>query len=364
MASKQSLIGREFGILTVKAEAEFSTDSKGRKIRRWLCVCKEGNECIVLQTNLLNGGTKSCGCTRSDPRKQSLAGREFGSLIVKSESEPLRDSKGRKIRRWLCICKEGHEVIVYQSNLLNGTTKSCGCMRAESWMPRKTRKPGVDLIGKIFGKLVVKSEIEPVISDSGRKDRRFILECTCRERREVIATFGNLQNGTTRSCGCIRTERLSHQIGDELGFLKIIDIRVQNAKSFLLVKCICDRMPTWITTQEIATSDGCMTEIIAAHNRHKGSIARWKHGLSHSKGYKSWSKIPKKDLCSEWLDVLAYDAWYSAQLLNCPDGKLERMDKAKPYGPDNCRLRDRVAESIQVSKINQLRQPVDMARLF
>ena len=61
MARKsQDIIGREFGILTVKQRAV--KDNKGNS--QWLCKCKCGEYVIVKGYNLKNGNTSSCGCLR------------------------------------------------------------------------------------------------------------------------------------------------------------------------------------------------------------------------------------------------------------------------------------------------------------
>jgi hypothetical protein len=65
------------------------------------------------------------------PRKGAiiadLTGREFGRLTV------LRFAHRTEHRRamWLCRCECGRELAVDGGNLRAGTSKSCGCLRAE-----------------------------------------------------------------------------------------------------------------------------------------------------------------------------------------------------------------------------------------
>ena len=54
-------IGNKYGKLTVIAEA--GIEQYGSKM--WLCKCDCGGEVIVKGANLRNGGTTSCGCTKS-----------------------------------------------------------------------------------------------------------------------------------------------------------------------------------------------------------------------------------------------------------------------------------------------------------
>lgn len=55
------LVGQKFGRLTVLKQAP----SRGGK-KAWECRCDCGNTCIVIETNLKNGNTQSCGCYRLD----------------------------------------------------------------------------------------------------------------------------------------------------------------------------------------------------------------------------------------------------------------------------------------------------------
>jgi len=61
---------------------------------------------------------------RGNPK--DLAGVRFGRLIA---VEPARNSSGK--RGWRCQCDCGGEIISITSNLRNGHTESCGCLRRE-----------------------------------------------------------------------------------------------------------------------------------------------------------------------------------------------------------------------------------------
>lgn len=57
---------------------------------------------------------------------RDLTGQRFSRLVVVSES----DLKGGK-RRWLCSCDCGSEKTVYETHLIRGNTRSCGCLSTE-----------------------------------------------------------------------------------------------------------------------------------------------------------------------------------------------------------------------------------------
>jgi hypothetical protein len=60
----KNLIGEKFGLLTVIAKAKKRNGTNPV----WLCICECGNETEVIQENLLNGHTTSCGCNSSRNR--------------------------------------------------------------------------------------------------------------------------------------------------------------------------------------------------------------------------------------------------------------------------------------------------------
>lgn len=59
--------------------------------------------------------------------KKDLTNLKFGKLTVIKEVEKYYQPNGKSVRRWLCTCECGNKKIIYQSSLLNGNTKSCGC---------------------------------------------------------------------------------------------------------------------------------------------------------------------------------------------------------------------------------------------
>lgn len=129
MPKALDLTGQRFNRLTVLKRVENSRNGKSQ----WLCKCDCGNETIVIGSHLKNGNTKSCGCLdkeliakRNEESAKDLIGMQFERLTVIAREE----SKFGKAR-WLCRCECGNEVVVYGSDLKDGTTKSCGCLKNE-----------------------------------------------------------------------------------------------------------------------------------------------------------------------------------------------------------------------------------------
>ena len=205
------LTNQKFNLLTVISKIEGSSPVK------WKCKCDCGNFCEVSGNNLRNNHTKSCGCLKKlsghqtgSANKKDLTGLRFVRLLVISEA-----NLHEKRVSWNCVCDCGNECVVLSTNLLSGTTKSCGCLKKESIV--KAHK--IDMIGKKFGKLLVLSELTERDSDGSYK---YLCECECGNQK--IISGCSLRSGMTTSCGCI-----NYSIGEQ----NIINILQQNNINFI-----------------------------------------------------------------------------------------------------------------------------------
>lgn len=122
------ITGDIYGHLTVIKEVE-----PNKYHRRWLCKCVCGNETITYMSNLRNGDTKSCGCFQkkisSEKNIKNIVNKRFGRLTVLERVNP--NFKTRKVI-WKCLCDCGNITTTISDRLLNGTTRSCGCLRIEN----------------------------------------------------------------------------------------------------------------------------------------------------------------------------------------------------------------------------------------
>ena len=116
-----------------------------------------------------------------------ITGQVFGKLVV---IEPCGKSKSGNIS-WLCKCSCGIEQVVVGSNLRNGNSTACG----------KCNK-SADLTGLVFERLTV---VEKVYQD---KNYRWYWLCKCVCGNECVVIGSSLLDGNTKSCGCLRTEKL------------------------------------------------------------------------------------------------------------------------------------------------------------
>lgn len=118
------------------------------------------------------------------PNAKDLTGQRFGKLVaIKATSRRYR---GKVIWETKCDCGK----ICYSTagSLASGNSKSCGCA---------TKK---DLTGMRFGGLLA---IEPTNKRSGSS---IMWKCLCDCGKTTCVAGRNLIRGSTRSCGCLRSE--------------------------------------------------------------------------------------------------------------------------------------------------------------
>lgn len=104
-------------------------------------------------------------------------------------------------------------MIIRANGLKTGNTTSCGCITSPS------------LIGKKFGRLTVVEEIQ-----DSTPQRLWKCKCDCGRYTNVYSY--TLTSGHTKSCGCLRSESVSH--GETLiaQILKENDIEFEKEKTF------------------------------------------------------------------------------------------------------------------------------------
>ena len=118
------MIGERYGSLVVIEKVKIP----GKPKTYWRCRCDCGNTCIVEDSHLKNGHTKSCGCRRRirlQEKRLDLTGQRYGRLVVLGPAAMLTEKKegtveqsgssegdredrpGRMSDYWLCQCDCG-----------------------------------------------------------------------------------------------------------------------------------------------------------------------------------------------------------------------------------------------------------------
>lgn len=125
MSKLIDLTGQRFGKLTVLRR---DNDAIGRGTC-WMCQCDCGNVKSIRSATLVNGDSKSCGCSAHEHACfKDLTGKRFGSLVVLRRDNSM-DSKIDHGLHWICQCDCGNTVSVRTTHLTRRETKSCGCGR-------------------------------------------------------------------------------------------------------------------------------------------------------------------------------------------------------------------------------------------
>ena len=206
MPKKIDLTGHRFGRLVV-LEKTNRQNSQGAQY--WKCQCDCGNIVEVITASLNNGHTTSCGCyaksaeAKIKRRKNiiDLTGQQFGRLTVLYMAPHELNQRVK----WHCKCECGNEIDVLGSQLREGKTKSCGCLRYQ-------QSPLLDIQGQRFGKLIA---IEPTQQRIGSS---VVWKCQCDCGNIYYTTRAHLMNNYTNSCGCSTISK---------GELKIKDLLTQ-----------------------------------------------------------------------------------------------------------------------------------------
>lgn len=141
---KEDLSGKTFGNWLV---LKYSGDYK------WLCQCQCEKKTIrnITRYDLINSRSTNCGCKRS----KDLAGRTFGRLYV-------HKYLGNMTWECQCSCENKTIVKVLTCNLVNGGTKSCGCLKNES---RYSKEEFLDTINRLTIKLGEPPYIEDIAEE-------------------------------------------------------------------------------------------------------------------------------------------------------------------------------------------------------
>ena len=268
-------------------------------------------------------------------------GMRYGRLVAKKY---MGDSK------WLCECDCGNTTIVKGCALTTGNTTSCGCLRNE----KSGQRNFDDKTGRRFGRLVA-------LEYEG--DGFWKCQCDC---GNVVSVKGKyLNNGNTKSCGCLQDEYgFGGELDDKTGkrFGRLTAISYVPEKHGWLCKCDCGNevvVDSHTLSRGDSRSCGCY------------KMDKWRsiittHGGTHTRLYGVYKSMIQRTcnpnspsyknyggrgitICDEWLnDFAAFRDWAMANGYDpdAPHGKctIDRIDNDGNYEPSNCRWVDMVVQ--------------------
>ena len=219
---------------------------------------------------------------------KDLTGQRFNKLTAVRPTE----NRASTSIIWECICDCGNTTFVAANNLRSGNTKSCGCFRKAEM----GRRRAVDLAGKRFGRLIA------VRSTEERRQGSVVWECLCDCGNTAYATVDNLQQGKTKSCGCLATMDIT---GQRFGKLTAVRPTEKRAGSNIVWECICDcGNTTFVGGSQLrrgnTKSCGCLTAALDLAGMRFGKLTAVRPTEERIRSYVVWECLCD---CGKTIDV-------------------------------------------------------------
>lgn len=212
------LTGQRYNRLTF-----ISYEGRYRTSAVWMCRCDCGRSITTVSNNVKSGNTKHCGClsSPSTKKKQQKAyyhkdakilticniigwSKEFvQSKDFKPYAENWWKSKRKKYYPWTCQCGCGNKIKIQKRHI-------------DKFIPLYYQDHGntyyqggvcEDLTGQKYNRL-------KFIEFVKRTKTRTFWKCLCDCGEYTITDANSVKRGTTKSCGCVRVERMINLGGD------------------------------------------------------------------------------------------------------------------------------------------------------
>lgn len=247
--------------------------------------------------------------------KIDLTGHKYGSWTVLEEA-PERHN-GKVMWRSQCVC--GRIKDVAGSSLRTGNSQSCGC--------KGRYVPVRDMIGLRFGRLVVSEMLEERMYGK----TAFLCLCDCGNTTKIVGT--SLNNGNTKSCGCLLRSQLKGQRFERLTVIE--ELTERSAAGGVQWKCLCDCgnyiiTSSWHLNSNSIKSCGCLADEVRDNMKEDltgqrfGRLTVIKEADKRKSGRVTWTCLCD---CEEKKDIIAFNL-KSGATKSCGCLQRERVSKS------------------------------------
>lgn len=145
--NSKDITGKRIGIMTAMKRLDKKTKG-GYWIWGFKCDC--GNTREIPINNLImkenNRRPLSCGCNKRG--NKNIAGERFGRLVALKR---VADNSSAMNSRWECNCDCGNKHVVGTSELLNGVTRSCGCIKRAKFIGDLDKRNAIKICRQYCG---------------------------------------------------------------------------------------------------------------------------------------------------------------------------------------------------------------------
>lgn len=182
----------KFGSLLVKEMLYGCLRDNGRKRTYCKCQCDCGNEYIIGSYEIRHNKYPSCGCLSNHYRSINNRTNEIGNKYNRLKILDIDYSQKPSIAKCQCDC--GNIAYISKTDVVNGNTKSCGCLQKE----RASESNIMDYSGAIFDNGVK-------VLDKAYSDDRGVwhYNCICPLCGNVFQDIpARIANNHKSSCGC------------------------------------------------------------------------------------------------------------------------------------------------------------------
>lgn len=124
-----------------------------------------------------------------------LTGKQYGRLRVVG----FAGKNSSRHNVWHCLCRCGNKTVSRDYALIQGRSRSCGCLHRDH-LKLRTRSKVIP--GERFNRLTILRRVAGKRGNIGKNKTHVLCLCDCGNRKVIL--LGSLKSGYTKSCGCLK----------------------------------------------------------------------------------------------------------------------------------------------------------------